>query len=75
MVQETLVTHEVLDILGIDEVKLIVSISEQEYERGKQIFADNSGEHAALLFFRPIRLQFGLKIRGGGRRAVPWPLP
>ena len=50
VVQETLVTHEVLEILGIDEVKLIVSISEQEYERGKQIFADNSGERAAFLY-------------------------
>ena len=50
VVQETLVTHEVLEILGIDEVKLIVSISEQEYERGKQIFVDNSGERAALLY-------------------------
>ena len=50
VVQETLVTHEVLEILGIDKVKLIVSISEQEYERGKQIFADNSGERAALLY-------------------------
>ena len=50
LVQETLVTHEVLEILGIDEVKLIVSISKQEYERGKQIFADNSGERAALLY-------------------------
>lgn len=50
VVQETLVTHEVLEILGIDEVKLMVSISEQEYERGKQIFADNSGERAALLY-------------------------
>lgn len=50
MVEETLVTQEVLEILGIDEVKLIVSIPEQEYERGKQIFADNSGERAALLY-------------------------
>lgn len=50
VVQKTLVTHEVLEILGIDEVKLIVSISEQGYERGKQIFADNSGERAALLY-------------------------
>ena len=50
LVQETLVTHEVLEILGIDEVKLIVSISKEEYERGKQIFADNSGERAALLY-------------------------
>ena len=50
VVQETLVTHEVLEILGIDEVKLIVSISKQEYERAKQIFADNSGERAALLY-------------------------
>ena len=49
VIQERMVTHEVLEILGIDEVKLIVSISEQEYERGKQIFADNSGERAALL--------------------------
>ncbi|XP_073237481.1 uncharacterized protein [Porites lutea] len=48
VVQETLVTHEVLEIRGIDEVKLMVSISEQEYEKGKQIFADNSvGETAA----------------------------
>ena len=50
VVQETLVTHEVLEILGIDEVKRIVSISEQEYERGKQIFADNSGGRAAFLY-------------------------
>lgn len=50
MFQETLVTHEILEILGIDEVKLIVSISEQEYERGKKFFADNSGERAALLY-------------------------
>ena len=50
VVQETLVTHEVLEIRGIDEVKLMVSISEQEYEKGKQIFADNSGERAVLLY-------------------------
>ena len=50
VVQETLVTHEVLEILGIDEVKLMVSISEQEYERGKQNLGDNSGERAALLY-------------------------
>ena len=78
VVQETLVTHEVFDILGIDEVKLIVSISEQEYERGKQIFADNSGERAALLFFSAHQASVWSKNKGrggGGRRAVPWPLP
>ena len=66
MVQETLVTHEVLDILGIDEVKLIVSISEQEYERGKQIFADNSGEGAALLFFSAHQASVWSKNKGPG---------
>ena len=74
MVQETLVTHEVLDILGIDEVKLIVSISEQEYERGKQIFADNSGEHAALLFFSAHQASVWSKNKGRreeGRSLAP----
>ena len=66
VVQETLVTHEVLDILGIDEVKLIVSISEQEYERGKQIFADNSGERAALLFFSAHQASVWSKNKGRG---------
>ena len=66
VVQETLMTHEVLDILGIDEVKLIVSISEQEYERGKQIFADNSGERAALLFFSAHRASVWSKNKGRG---------
>ena len=79
VVQETLVTHEVLDILGIDEVKLIVSISEQEYERGKQIFADNSGERAALLFFSAHQASVWSKNKGrgggGGGRAVPCPPP
>ena len=34
VVQETLVTHEVLQILGLDELKLKVFISEEEYEKG-----------------------------------------
>ena len=51
VVQETLVTHEVLEILGIDDVKLKVFISEEEYRHGKRILtAENSGLH-----YRPRR--------------------
>lgn len=42
--QEILVTAEVLEKLGLDEVRLKTFISEEEYEKGKQIFMDHSGE-------------------------------
>ena len=51
VVQETLVTHEVLQILGLDELKLKVFISEEEYENGKKVFAVSSGECGDFLFF------------------------
>ena len=44
VVQETLVTNEVLENLGLDDVKLKVFISEEEYRNGKRILtAENSG--------------------------------
>ena len=48
VVQETLVTHEVLEILGIDELKLKVSISEEKYRNGKRLLTDNSGLHKCM---------------------------
>lgn len=42
--QEILVTAEVLEKLGLDEVRLKTVISEEEYEKAKQIFMDHSGE-------------------------------
>ncbi|KAM7432038.1 hypothetical protein ABFA07_017494 [Porites harrisoni] len=43
VVQETLVTNEVLENLGLDDVKLKVFISEEEYRHGKRILtAENS---------------------------------
>ena len=51
VVQEALVTHEVLEILGLDDLKLKVFISEEEYEKGKKVFADNSGERGDFLYF------------------------
>ena len=46
VVQETLVTNEVLENLGLDDVKLKVFISEEEYRHGKRILtAENSGLH------------------------------
>ena len=47
-------THEVLEIL--DDLKLKVCISEEEYEKGKKVFADNSGEHGDFLCFLTTRL-------------------
>ncbi|KAJ7371745.1 Death effector [Desmophyllum pertusum] len=41
--QEVLVTPQVLEKLGLTDVKLKTYISEEEYEKGKQIFMDNSG--------------------------------
>lgn len=41
--QEMLVTTEVLRKLGLTEVKLKAFISKKEYEKGKQVFKDNSG--------------------------------
>ena len=48
--QEILVTAEVLEKLGLDEVKLTTFISEEEYEKGKQIFMESSGECVILTF-------------------------
>ena len=56
VVQEALVTHEVLEILGLDDLKLKVFISEEEYEKGKKVFADNSGERGDFLYFFTTRL-------------------
>ena len=42
--QEILVTAEVLEKLGLDEVRLKTFISEEEYEKGKHILMDYSGE-------------------------------
>ena len=56
VVQETLVTHEVLQILGLDELKLKVFISEEEYEKGKKVFAVSSGECGDFLYFLTTRL-------------------
>ena len=56
VVQETLVTHEVLEILGLNDLKLKVCISEGEYEKGKKVFADNSGKHGDFLCFLTTRL-------------------
>ncbi|CAH3159859.1 unnamed protein product, partial [Porites evermanni] len=54
VVQETLVTNEVLENLGLDDVKLKVFISEEEYRNGKRILtAENSA------FEHPFRLLFG----------------
>lgn len=46
--QEMLVTTEVLEKVGLTEVKLKTFISEEEYEKGKQIFAENSGNHSGV---------------------------
>ena len=46
--QEILVTAEVLEKLGLDEVRLKTFISEEEYENGKLIFKDISGEWHVL---------------------------
>ena len=42
--QETLVTDAVLDKLGLTGVKLTTFISEEEYEKGKQIFMTKLGK-------------------------------
>ena len=55
VVQETLVTDDVLEILGLDELKLKVFISEEEYEKGKKVFADSSGEYGDFLYFLTTR--------------------
>ena len=41
--QEILVTADVLEKLGLDDVRLKTYISEEEYECGKQIFMEISG--------------------------------
>lgn len=42
--QEMLISAEVLEKLGLTEVKMKTFISDEEYEKGKRIFMDNSGE-------------------------------
>lgn len=42
--QEMLITAEVLEKVGLDEVKLKTFISKEEYKKGKQNFKENSGE-------------------------------
>ena len=44
MAQESLITAEVLEKLGLSEIKLKIFVSEKEYERGKQIFRDTKGD-------------------------------
>ena len=44
MAQESLITAEVLEKLGLSEIKLKIFISEEEYERGKQIFRETKGD-------------------------------
>ena len=44
VVQETLVTDEVLEKFGLTEIKLKTFISEEEYKKGKQLFLENLGE-------------------------------
>ena len=44
MAQESLITAEVLEKLGLSEIKLKLFISEEEYERGKQIFRETKGD-------------------------------
>ena len=56
VVQEALVTHEVLEILDLDDLKLKVFISEEEYEKGKKVFADSSGEYGDFLYFLTTRV-------------------
>ena len=48
--QEILVTAEVLEKLGFDDVRLKTFISEEEYEKGKQIFMDHSGKCVLQLY-------------------------
>ena len=43
MAQESLITAEVLEKLGLSEIKLKIFISEKDYERGKQIFRETKG--------------------------------
>ena len=47
--QETLITSEVLEKLELTEVKLKTFISEEEYEKVKQVFMDNSGKSKRAL--------------------------
>ena len=44
MAQESLITAEVLEKLGLSEIKLKIFISKEEYERGKQIFRETKGD-------------------------------
>ena len=44
MAQGMLVTAEVLEKLGLTELKLKTFISEEKYEKGRKIFKDNSSE-------------------------------
>ena len=44
MAQESLITAEVLEKLGLSEIKLKIFISEEEYKRGKQILRETKGD-------------------------------
>lgn len=44
MAQESLITAEVLEKLGLSQIKLKIFMSEEEYERGKQIFRETKGD-------------------------------
>ena len=48
VVQETLVTSDVLGSLGLDELKLKVFISEEEYRNEKQSLTENSGLYICM---------------------------
>ena len=48
VVQEMLVTSDVLGSLGLDEMKLKVFISEEEYRNGKQSLTENSGLYICM---------------------------
>ena len=50
--QETLITSEVLEKLELSEVKLKTFISEQECEKVKQIFMDNSSKSKGTVYIR-----------------------
>ena len=54
--KEVLVTVDALEKLGVTDVKLKTFISEEEYEKGKQILKDSPGgsqSHSGFLLTRP----------------------
>ncbi|XP_078377245.1 uncharacterized protein LOC144660480 isoform X2 [Oculina patagonica] len=50
MVQKLLITPQVLEKLGLTDVKLKTFISEEEYMKGKQIFMENLSASSCLSF-------------------------